>query len=144
MRRRWVMAAITLVALIAVGFIVRTVLRHRQLAKWAAVYRLRAERGDAKSQWALGAMYYYGNGVPKDYTEAVRWYRKSADQGCSKARYDLGYMYYYGLGVQRDRVQAHDLFQQAAAHGNEKAKRALECDREGISIDPGAGLSGLQ
>jgi TPR repeat protein len=23
-------------------------------------------------------MYYHGNGVPKDYVEAVRWYRESA------------------------------------------------------------------
>jgi TPR repeat protein len=57
---------------------------------------------------------------------------------------NLGYMYYYGYGVPPDRVQAYDLFQQAAAHGNEDAKRALECYRKGISIDPGAGLRGLQ
>jgi TPR repeat protein len=53
-------------------------------------------------------------------------------------------MLYYGHGVQRDRVQANDWFQQAADHGDEQAKRALECDRKGISIDPGAGLQGLQ
>ncbi len=53
-------------------------------------------------------------------------------------------MYYYGYGVQRDQVQAYDLFQQAAARGNEDAKRAIECSRKGISIDPGAGLRGLQ
>ena len=82
--------------------------------------------------------------MPRDDAEAVRWYRKSADQGYPKAQYALGFMYYYGYGVQRDRVQAVDLFQQAAAHGNEQAKRALECDRKGISIDPGAGLRGLQ
>lgn len=82
--------------------------------------------------------------MPQDYAEAARWYRKSADQGYPQAQYTLGFMYYYGYGVQRDRVQADDLFQQAAAHGNEDAKRALECDREGISIDPGAGLRGLQ
>jgi TPR repeat protein len=82
--------------------------------------------------------------VPQDYTEAVRWYRKSADQGYAKAQYALGFMLYHGYGVQRDRVQANDLFQQAAARGNEDAKRVLECDRKGISIDPGAGLRGLQ
>jgi len=82
--------------------------------------------------------------VPQDYAEAVRWYRKSADQGYPQARYGLGYIYYYGFGVQRDRVQAYGLFQQAAAQGNEDAKRALERSRKGISIDPGAGLSGLQ
>jgi TPR repeat protein len=82
--------------------------------------------------------------VPQDYAEAVRWYRKSADQSYPQAQYALGFMYYYGYGVSRDRVQAGDLFQQAAAHGNEDAKKALECSRKGISIDPGAGLRGLQ
>jgi len=61
-----------------------------------------------------------------------------------QAQYDLGYMYYYGYGVPQDRVHAFDLFQQAAARGSEDAKRALECSRKGISIDPGAGLRGLQ
>jgi TPR repeat protein len=46
--------------------------------------------------------------------------------------------------VPQDRVQAYDLFEQAAAHGDEDAKRALRCYRTGISIDPGAGLRGLQ
>ena len=82
--------------------------------------------------------------MPRDDSEAVGWYRKSAEQGYPEAQYDLGYMYYYGYGVPRDRVQAYDLFQQAAANGNEDAKRALQCDRKGISIDPGAGLRGLQ
>jgi TPR repeat protein len=215
-KRRWVIVAITSMALIAAGILVRIERNHRRWAKSAAVYRSRAERGDARSQFELGAMYYYGNGVSKDYVEAVRWYRKSAEQGdadaqyslalmyhdgkalpqndseaaswCRRAaeqgnaraqdalgiiysrgqgvpvdyaeavrwygksaeqrypqaQYDLGYMYYYGYGVQRDRVQAHDLFQEAAAQGNEEAKRALECSRKGISIDPGGGLAGLQ
>jgi len=82
--------------------------------------------------------------LPQDYAEAMRWYRKSADKGDPEAQYALGLMYYYGYGVQRDRSQAYDFFQQAAARGNENAKRALECSRKGISIDPGAGLRGLE
>ena len=35
----------------------------------------------------------FGQGVPLDYTEAVRWYRKAADQGYAKAEYNLGNMY---------------------------------------------------
>ena len=37
-----------------------------------------AEQGDAKAQYKLGTMYYFGHGVPQDYWEAVRWYRKAA------------------------------------------------------------------
>jgi TPR repeat protein len=32
-------------------------------------------------------MYYYGNGVPQDYAEAVTWYRKAAGQGNREAEY---------------------------------------------------------
>ena len=58
-------------SLIGAGILVRTERKNRQFAKRAAAYRVRAEQGDAESQWALGAMYYYGKGVPKDYVEAV-------------------------------------------------------------------------
>ena len=47
----------------------------------AKVCRVRAEQDDAKAQAKLGDMYSHGQGVPKDYAEAVRWYRKAADQG---------------------------------------------------------------
>jgi TPR repeat protein len=127
MKRRWVIVGIACMALICAGLFVRTQRNNHRLAKWAAVYRVRVERGDAKSRYALGAIYYYGKGVPHDYVEAVRWYRKSADQGYAHAQYDLAYMYYYGYSVPPDRVQAYDFFQQAATHGNEDAKRALEC-----------------
>lgn len=108
-------------------------------ARWC---RGAAEQGDPQAQYGLSIFYSRGQGVPQDYAEAVRWCHKSADQGYSKAQYALGFMLYHGYGVQRDRVQTNDLFEQAAAHGNEDAKRALECDRKGISIDPRAGLRG--
>lgn len=57
MKRRWVIVALTGVFLIGAGILVRAEHKNRQLAKRAAAYRVRAEQGDAKSQWALGAMY---------------------------------------------------------------------------------------
>ena len=87
--KRWMIVGVTGMALICAGVIVRAQRNNRRLAKWAAVYRIRAERGDAKSQYELGAMYYYGKGVTKDYAEAVHWYRKSAEQGEADAQYSL-------------------------------------------------------
>lgn len=52
MRRRWVIVGIACMALICAGIIVRTQHNHRRLVKWAALYRVRSERGDAKSQEA--------------------------------------------------------------------------------------------
>jgi TPR repeat protein len=81
---------------------VRAQRNNRRLAKRAAAYRIRAEQGNAKSQFALGAMYYYGKGVPKDYVEAARWYLKSAEQGDVNAQYSIASMYYDGKGLPQD------------------------------------------
>ena len=40
-----------------------------------------AENGVPRAQFYLGVMYAKGQGVPQDYTEAVRWYRLAADHG---------------------------------------------------------------
>ena len=85
MKRRWVIVAITSMALMGAGILARTDDKNRQLAKQAAAYRILAEQGDAESQLKLGSMYSRGKGVPQDYGEAVRWYRKSAEQGYAKA-----------------------------------------------------------
>ena len=44
-------------------------------------------------------LYYYGNGIEKDYEEAVKWFRTAAEQGDSEAQYKLGICYYYGYGI---------------------------------------------
>jgi uncharacterized protein len=36
-------------------------------------------------------LYCEGNGIPQDYTEAVKWFRKAADQGYAEAQGRLGY-----------------------------------------------------
>ncbi len=41
--------------------------------------QLLAEQGNASAQFNLGFMYNKGQGVPQDYTEAVKWYRLAAD-----------------------------------------------------------------
>lgn len=60
MKRRWVIVAITSVVLIGAGILVRTDHKNRQQA---AAYRIRAEQGDAESQFKLGSMYSRGKGV---------------------------------------------------------------------------------
>src|SRR4029453_6467100 len=48
-----------------------------------------AERGDVQAQNSLGAMYYNGKGVVKDFKEAVKWYRLAAAQGNITAHLNL-------------------------------------------------------
>jgi len=61
--------------------------------------RTAADQGDARAQYNLGFMYYFGEGVPQDHAEAVHWYRLAAEQGDARAQYNLGFMYDNGKGV---------------------------------------------
>ena len=65
-----------------------------------------ADRGNATAQYALGLMYYNGQGVSQDYAAAVSWYRKAADQGDDSAQFNLGAMYDNGRGVAQDYAAA--------------------------------------
>ena len=46
-----------------------------------AELKRKAENVDAKSQFQLGEMYYYGEGVEHNYKKAIEWFEKAADQG---------------------------------------------------------------
>jgi TPR repeat protein len=95
-------------------------------------------------------MYRYGQGVPKDYEEAAKWYRKSAKQGNFRAHSDLNFMYRVGqikpdiattaeqgnvedqhslgvrykngIGVPQDSAEALKWFRMAAEQGNPDAQ----------------------
>ncbi len=56
-----------------------------------------AEKGDDLTQYTLGKMYEYGEGVPKDAVQAAFWYRKAAEQGNGGAQFNLAFMYFSGL-----------------------------------------------
>jgi TPR repeat protein len=48
-----------------------------------------AEHGPAESQYFLGYKYHYGDGIPRDKAEAIKWYKKAAEQGHNRAMRSL-------------------------------------------------------
>ena len=80
-----------------------------------------AEQGHANAQSLLGQIYSYGEGVPQDYAEAVRWYRLAAEQGHALAMISLGHMHGFGEGVPQNFVMAHMWYNLAAAAGDSDA-----------------------
>ena len=46
----------------------------------------RRTRGYADGQYNLGVMYYLGQGVPKDYVQAYKWFDLAAGMGISDAK----------------------------------------------------------
>jgi TPR repeat protein len=88
-----------------------------------------AEQGEAASQYLLGELYEEGgmrltavkqpdgsyqgepsiasSAIPKNYTEAAKWYRRAAAQGIALAQNRLGTLYANGTGLPQDYSQAY-------------------------------------
>ena len=88
------------------------------------LYRLAAEQGNARAQYALGTLYCKGEGVERDLAEAARWFRLAADQGLAQAQYTVGWCYEQGDGVELDLAEAARWYRLAADQGLNKAEVA--------------------
>lgn len=84
-------------------------------------------RGTRRCRGAVrpAVVYYKGDGVPADFSEAAEWFRKAAEQGHVQAEYNLGVMYRDGDGVERDLAEAAKWFLASAAQGNAQARGVL-------------------
>ena len=54
--------------------------------KGLEIAKIAAEHGHAFAQFRVGACYYNGDGVERDYWEAYKWFKKAADQGVDEAK----------------------------------------------------------
>ena len=70
-------------------------------------------------------MYIRGDGVPKDYSEALKWFRLAAEQGEPNAQYSLGKMYDDGVGVPKNDTEGVKWYLLAAEQGLMPAMRNL-------------------
>jgi uncharacterized protein len=80
----------------------------------AEEFRKAADQGHAEAQSDLAVMYRDGQGVLKDYGQAVLWFRKAADQRFAAAQNNLGAKYEVGQGVPKDVQQAVFWYRKAA------------------------------
>jgi len=81
-----------------------------------------AEQGETLAQSSLGFCYLDGEGVAKDYAEAVKWFRKAAEQGDALGQISLGLRYYKGEGVAKDFAEAYAWWNLASVVEKEAAK----------------------
>ncbi len=70
-----------------------------------------------ESEKIIGQAFLLGSGVPKNYSEARRWYSLAAAKGDNEAQNELGYLYFTGKGVKKDPEKALKLFLQSATNG---------------------------
>ena len=72
------------------------------------LWKVWADKGNAEARTLLGAMYWSGDGVPRDHKEAARLYLLAANQGYARAQNNIGFMLGFGEGVPpRDDVEAY-------------------------------------
>ena len=82
-------------------------------------------RGLAESQNNMGWHYYHGDGVPKDYEEAAKWFQKAANLGEPSAQFNLGMMYAAGTGVKQDLGEAAKWYRKSAEQNKTSAQLNL-------------------
>lgn len=85
----------------------------------------RAKAGDALAQYAVGEMYWRGEGSSRDLKEAVRWFRLSAEQGLAEAQLTLGVRYELGDEVVQNYLEAEKWYRLAATQGLAEAQNNL-------------------
>ncbi|MFY9398624.1 MAG: tetratricopeptide repeat protein [Desulfomonilia bacterium] len=89
-------------------------------------YIRKAQQGDVDAQYNLGVIYYHGEGVTRDFEEALSWFQKAAEQDDADAQYNLGFMYGRGEGVKKDQTLSMQWFKRAADQGHQGAREILE------------------
>jgi TPR repeat protein len=90
-----------------------------------ALFRPLAEKGDAAAQNRMGQLYQYGQGLPRDFMEALKWFRLSVEQKYPDAEYNLALMYNSGIGVAQDYAVAIRLYRLAIDQGYAPAQSNL-------------------
>lgn len=76
-----------------------------------------AEKGDARAQGELGALYLSGRGTSKDPKEGLRWTKEAANKGLAAAQYNLGVMYLDGQVAPQNFPEAMKWLLAAAGQG---------------------------
>jgi S1-C subfamily serine protease len=98
-----------------------------------------AERGEAEAQLSVGIMYDFGQGVPQNYTEALKWYTRSANQGNARAQNNLGILYLQAEGTPQNFALAAKWIQLSANQGYATAEMNLGfmfADGNGVIRNP--------
>jgi TPR repeat protein/serine/threonine protein kinase len=80
---------------------------------------------DPVVQFNRGSAYFNGEGVPRDFQQAMHWFRKAAEQGHKVAQFNLGVMYGSGQGAPKDDQQAAFWTRKAAEQGYADAQQNL-------------------
>jgi TPR repeat protein len=99
-----------------------------------------AKAGDPIAQSNLGAIYYYGLGVPADFTQSAYWYHAAAMKGNIDAQLGLAILYTTGQGVPPNFSIAHmwlTIAENAMPPSPDRARVAADMKALASKMSPG-------
>ena len=119
----------------------------KDMATAARLWKVWAAKGNAEARTLLGAMYWSGEGVPRDHKEAARLYLLAANQGYARAQNDIGFMLGFEGPPPHDDVEAYKWLTLAIERYTAKNQDRLDQAEEGQGHpgrphDPGADRRG--
>jgi TPR repeat protein len=89
------------------------------------VLRPWAEQGNPDALTAVGVMYVKGQGVDRDYTQALDLFNRAISAGSEDAEAELGYMYGSGYGVPQDYEEAISKYRDSIQKGSVRGENYL-------------------
>ena len=98
--------------------------RYKKAIKWLT--KSAVQSWNREAQLYLGTIYYNGEGVAKDYKNALHYFEDAAMQGSTEAQIKLGIMFYKGEGTPMDKPAAEFLLRKSMEDGNEVGKKLYE------------------
>ncbi|PHR59707.1 MAG: hypothetical protein COA47_09420 [Robiginitomaculum sp.] len=85
-----------------------------------------ARQDNAKAQYLVGYMEFFGRGPTRDTTSGLNWMTQSGQAGYRSAQWKLGDIYANGKGgISKDKAAAIHWYELAAAQGSKSSKKAL-------------------
>lgn len=103
--------------------------RNGKFPQVVPVFARLAELGHPVAQWLMGNIYFFGQGIPKDYAKAHAMFEAAAQQGYFAAFAPTAQMYVQGLGVPADPGKAYYWYNIAAAQLPDSSQRTQMMDR---------------
>src|SRR4029077_3583865 len=98
----------------------------KDMATAARLWKVWAAKGNAEARTLLGAMYWSGEGVPRDHKEAARLYLLAAEQGYARAQNNIGFMLGFEGNPPHDDVEAYKWLTLAIQHYTAKNQDRLD------------------
>jgi len=132
---RGLLVSLTVACLVLASLAARPAQQSEADQKLISEIRMKAQGGDAQSQFQLGKEFFGGGLVLRDQVEAAKWFRAAAEQNHALAQSQLGFQYMHGEGVAKDNVEGAKWFHKAADQHEVTAQYTL-----GLCYDSGIGV----